>query len=169
MPRTAVARALRKARRSGCRPCRRQVGKATQPLGVVAGSFDGLAQGRKRAQAGSGTAAEVRSMKERETTTAESLAKLHCKMTGATPAQSKPVPRVRPTDAQQSAGLRKRLPPWDTVCIRNNRHESTDVLYDGMRRRQASRAKSGVWGVPILPFAGTLRARAACRSKRPSP
>ena len=34
-------------------------GKAAQPLGVAAGRFDGLAQGNKRAQAVSGTAAEV--------------------------------------------------------------------------------------------------------------
>jgi len=34
-------------------------GKAAQPLGVAADRFDGLARGKKRAQAGSGTAAEV--------------------------------------------------------------------------------------------------------------
>jgi len=33
--------------------------KAAQPLGVAADRFEGLAQGKKRAQAGSGTAAEV--------------------------------------------------------------------------------------------------------------
>ena len=36
-----------------------EFGKATQPSGVVADRFDGLAQGKKRTQAGSGTAAEV--------------------------------------------------------------------------------------------------------------
>jgi len=34
-------------------------GKAAQPLGVATDRFDGLAQGKKRAQAGSGKAAEV--------------------------------------------------------------------------------------------------------------
>jgi hypothetical protein len=90
-------------------PAGRQVGKATQPLGVVADRFDGLAQGMKRAQAESGTAAEVPGMKRDDFRGVPGT--LHRKMTGATPAQSKPVPRVRPTDAQQSAGLRKRLPP----------------------------------------------------------
>lgn len=85
-------------------------GKAAQPLGVAADLCDGLAQGMKRAQAGSGTADEVRIMKERKNYRGVP-GTLHRKMTGATPAQSKPVPRVRPTDAQQSAGLRKRLPP----------------------------------------------------------
>jgi hypothetical protein len=91
-------------------PAKAGIGKAAQPLGVAADRFDGLAQGTKRAQAGSGTAAEVRSMKERDNFHGVP-GRLHGKMTGATPAQSKRVPRVRPTDAQQSAGLWKRLPP----------------------------------------------------------
>lgn len=40
-------------------PALAEFGKAAQPLGVAADRFDGLAQGNKRALAGSGTAAEV--------------------------------------------------------------------------------------------------------------
>jgi len=60
VPRTAVARALRRAGRSGCRfpLCGIRQGSSAL-LGVAAGRFDGLAQGKKRAQAESGTAAEV--------------------------------------------------------------------------------------------------------------
>jgi len=56
-------------------------GKAAQPLGVAADRFDGLAQGKKRAQGGSGTAAEVLvqilgfRLREPETTSAEFLAR----------------------------------------------------------------------------------------------
>jgi len=52
VPRAAVVRALRRAGKADAD----KVGKAAEPLGVVADRFDGLAQGNKRAQAGSGTA-----------------------------------------------------------------------------------------------------------------
>jgi hypothetical protein len=116
-PRADGAANCRRARRAAGREkrmptCRRQVGKATQPLGVVADRFDGLAQGKKRAQAGSGTAALRAGVCVDETSSEGTGDDFHgvpgtlrSKMTGTTPAQSKLVPRVRPMAAKQTAGL----------------------------------------------------------------
>jgi hypothetical protein len=64
---------------------------------------------------------------------------------GATPAQSKPAARARPADAEQSAGL------WSpaalgVTCSCAGTVDLGDDVCCGLRRRQASRAKCGVWG-----------------------
>ena len=58
VPRTAVGRAERQAGEADT-GFRRKPGEAAQPSGVAADRCEGLTGGKKRPQAGSGTAAEV--------------------------------------------------------------------------------------------------------------
>jgi hypothetical protein len=140
-------------------------GKAAQPLGVAADRFDGPTQGEKRAQAGSGSGGQGAGHRKREPPRSPwQAAKPNAR---ATPARRKLVPRVRPTDAERMAGL------WTPAAWRYGWHLQQRSVIDGgvcggLRRRQASRAKTGVRGgrAPRLLFTGALRARAARRSEK---
>ena len=102
VPRIAVARAL-----AG-------FGKAILPLGVAADRFDGLRKDGsalppsrsalwRDKQAGRGTAAKVPGWKERRfPRSSRHVALQHDE---ATPAQSKPIPRVRPMTAREDDTL----------------------------------------------------------------
>ena len=170
MPRTAVARALRKAGRSGCRPCRRQVGKATQPLGVVVDRFDGLAQGMKRAQAESGTTAEV--PHETRDNFRGVPGTLHRKMTGR-PQHKANLCRVcvrRMRSSRRGSGNACRLERW---FDRVNTDGSTDNVLrgDGGGGRLRARNRRGRGKLPPPCFAGAppRASRAPQRKQRAGP
>jgi len=81
---------------------------------------------------------------------------------------SQPAQSTRPMAATRPAGLFEGLPPGDTVWIRNTRwkwaHTTCSAMGCGGGRLRAR--QRGYGDLPILPFAGALRARAARRRKR---
>ena len=82
---------------------------------------------------------------------------------GTTPAQSKPVPRVRPMAAKQTAGFWTPAALGTTGCVLNSRWTSAMTLCGGLRR-QASRAKSGVRGGGSPPPSFCRRTTRASRA-----
>ena len=143
-------------------------GKAAQPLGVAADRADGLAQGKKRAQAGRGTAAEVPALKRDEYRGVP--VRLHRKMTGRPQRKANPCRvRVRWMRSRQRGLDACRL--GESLWIHERRAQlaitfAADCGGGRLRARQ-----QGFEGAepPAFLLQAPLRARAARRSKSPGP